>query len=760
MGNEIALRIYGGGATTGLDRRPIISVGAVSPAFIPTPPSIVDEPQSWMIVHGQDYTMYALHSRKWKTASGEAGQLLVGLFFPASRRLADGKSPLSLLDSIVDVFSILHAGDERIPSGEQDSSPFKSLLQRYELEDRPTSLPVMQGSEAASYCVENSTQLDALMRHSRYDTLAKVGRLELGFHCPTTVGLVLGRPGKQPAAQKLYAAEPAPALKPAPQPEPEPQPAPEAKPEPIPEPILEPTPIPESETKSESKPETKPESKSEKKRLLLWVLAGVAAVVAVIWGIRLISNPYSKLTVSGEHGGVEYVDLGLSVQWARCNLGASAPIQFGEIFPWGETSYKPAYNYENYKFYSFVNDSLVQVTKYSYDSGLLTLLPEDDVAHVRLKGSWRMPTLAECRELLENCDAKRTKVKGQSGYLFTSRINGNTLFLPMLPSGGAWEHSEYWTSSLYVESDFFAGVFAEDSENALSSEIFGSRVTACMIRPVYALPGNQIGGTPLAKEAENAYYGYKNAADAVEAVINNSSFTAEQVRKAWENLWLLKTMELSYASVDSRYYESIRLQPQLDQAIQSGLERMKKEADKMSSKEKRARAYYDLLQIREDASVRKAYNDLAVELQGILCADFVMMYRGDGEGNYAERIDYHLVDGVMKKDDNSKITASRIDYLRLYFELDTFEGLESESKYNTQTFYIKYFTPAGELMTGTGSPSGYTFKSEHTDVMERGKIWALGWGNTEQTAYRPGTYTVEVYTSKGRRLFRVPVELK
>lgn len=63
-------------------------------------------------------------------------------------------------------------------------------------------------------------------------------------------------------------------------------------------------------------------------------------------------------------------------------------------------------------------------------------------------------------------------------------------------------------------------------------------------------------------------------------------------------------------------------------------------------------------------------------------------------------------------------------------------------------------------MTGTGSPSGYTFKSEHTDVMERGKIWALGWGNPARTAYRPSTYTVEVYTSKGRRLFRVPVELK
>ena len=754
MAEELVLRIYGGSVSEGMNPEPLVAIGAVPAAFRPSTPTIVDEPQAWMITHAQDYTLYALHTMDGKTADGKDGQLQLCLFFPPQRRLGNGKSPLALLDSIRDLFAVLGMPEGCLPAQPLDNAPFRVVLRNYPLEDRPVLLPVMQGSEAASYCVENSTQLDALMRHSRYDALAKVGRLELGFHCPTTVGLVLGRPGKQPASEKLYAAEPAPVPKPTPKPTPEPEPEPSPKPE------AKPDPKPESELEPAPKLGPISDPKPKKQNPLLWVLAGIAALVVVIWGFRHFSDPYSNLTVSGEHGGVEYVDLGLSVQWARCNLGASAPIQFGETFPWGETSYKPAYNYENYKFYSFVNDSLVQVTKYSYDSGLLTLLPEDDVAHVRLKGSWRMPTHAECKELLENCDAKRTKVKGQSGYLFTSRINGNTLFLPMLPSGGAWEHSEYWTSSLYVESDYFAGVFAEDSENALTSEIFGSRVTAYMIRPVYALPWNQVGGTPLAREAENAYYGYENAVKAVESVINSSSFTAEEVQKARENMKLLKTMELSYASVDSRYDESTRLQPQLDQAVQSGLESMKKEADKMSSKEKRARAYYDLLQIREDASIRKAYYALADELQGILCADFVMMYRRDSDGNYAERMDYRLVDGVMKKDDNSKITASKIDYLELYFELDTFEGLQNESKYNSQTFYIKYFTPAGELMTGTGSPSGYTYKSEHTDVMERGKIWALGWGNNERTAYRPGTYTVEVYTSKGRRLFRIPVELK
>lgn len=793
MAEELVLRVYGGSVSEGMTPEPLVAIGAAPAAFRPSTPTIVDEPQAWMIAHAQDYTLYALHTLDGKTADGKDGQLQLCLFFPPQRRLGNGKSPLALLDSIRDLFAVLGMPEGHLPAQPLDNAPFRLILRNYPLEDRPVLLPVMQGSEAASYCVENSTQLDALMRHSRYDALAKVGRLELGFHCPTTVGLVLGRPGKQPDSEKIFAAEPAPDSKPESKQESQPEPKPESKPESKPEIKLdpelnlelnhEPELPPASDPTLESEPEVKPQqeptvsfeessdlpagapaAKPKKKKSLLWILAGMVVIVAIvaaviIVGIRFFLDPYRKLTVSGEHAGVEYVDLGLSVQWARCNIGASAPIQFGETFPWGETAYKPKYTYENYKFYRIVPDSAARVTKYTIESGLMTLLPEDDIAHVRLKASWRMPTHAEYRELLENCEAMRTKIAGQTGYLFTSRINGNTLFLPMLSSEGSWEHAHYWTSSLDNSSDYSAAIIAEGSDNTLSKEIFSTRITAYMIRPVYALPRDQIGGTPLAKEADNAYDDYKKAADAVESVITNSSFTAKQILKARENLKLLKTTELSYASVDARYIESVRLQSQLDLAIQSGLDRRKKEADKITSKEKRARAYYELLQIQEDPAVKKAYNALADELQGILCADFVMLYREDGEGNYAERIDYRLVDGVMKKEDDSKITASKTDYLELYFELDTFEGLENESKYNTQTFYVKYFTPEGERMTGSASPSGYTFKWEETNVM-RGKIWALGWGNSNRTAYHPGTYTVEVYTSKGRRLFRIPVDLK
>jgi hypothetical protein len=46
--------------------------------------------------------------------------------------------------------------------------------------------------------VENKTQLDALMRHSRYQILSAVGRLELGYHCKSTISLLTtGSPRKE-----------------------------------------------------------------------------------------------------------------------------------------------------------------------------------------------------------------------------------------------------------------------------------------------------------------------------------------------------------------------------------------------------------------------------------------------------------------------------------------------------------------------------------------------------------------------------------
>ena len=50
---------------------------------------------------------------------------------------------------------------------------------------------------------------------------------------------------------------------------------------------------------------------------------------------------------SDGHEGNGYVDLGLSVKWATCNVGATSPEDYGHYFAWGETSTKERYDYDN-----------------------------------------------------------------------------------------------------------------------------------------------------------------------------------------------------------------------------------------------------------------------------------------------------------------------------------------------------------------------------------------------------------------------------
>lgn len=128
--------------------------------------------------------------------------------------------------------------------------------------------------------------------------------------------------------------------------------------------------------------------------------------------------------------GYEYVDLGLSVKWATCNVGALVPEDPGDLFSWGETITKELYKYDTYKFY----DDGYQLTKYCTDEnkgvndGLKTLLPEDDAAHVNMGGDWRMPTMSELRELMQ-CP-KEEIYDGDSFYWKITGPNGNSIIIP------------------------------------------------------------------------------------------------------------------------------------------------------------------------------------------------------------------------------------------------------------------------------------------------------------------------------------------
>ena len=149
------------------------------------------------------------------------------------------------------------------------------------------------------------------------------------------------------------------------------------------------------------------------------------------------------IPVSAQH---EYVDLGLSVKWATCNVGASKPYEYGEYYSWGETETKESYEPGNYKYAnggSAVNDKN-------------TLDIENDVAHKKWGGKWRMPSREEFDELVQNCTWTWTTQNDVNGFLVTSNIPGYTDRSIFLPAAGLRSLSEqrlsgdigfYWTTT-------------------------------------------------------------------------------------------------------------------------------------------------------------------------------------------------------------------------------------------------------------------------------------------------------------------------
>lgn len=142
------------------------------------------------------------------------------------------------------------------------------------------------------------------------------------------------------------------------------------------------------------------------------------------------------------------VDLGLSVKWATCNVGANSPEEYGDYFAWGEISPNESYFKDNCLTYG------VSMTDISGN-------PQYDAATANWGGAWRMPTKAEIMELYDNCTWEWTILNGINGRKVTGP-NGNSIFLPAAGyRGGAssydvGSYGYYWSSTPHEEGDFSA----------------------------------------------------------------------------------------------------------------------------------------------------------------------------------------------------------------------------------------------------------------------------------------------------------------
>ena len=158
--------------------------------------------------------------------------------------------------------------------------------------------------------------------------------------------------------------------------------------------------------------------------------------------------------------GHEYVDLGLpsGLKWATCNVGAAYPEDYGGYYAWGEIEEKEYYHWSTYKYCYLDEKRNYSMTKYCLESnyGIVdskrVLDPEDDVAHVKWGGTWRMPTYEDFDELCEICTSKWITQNGVKGRIFTGP-NGNSIFLPAAGYNVDEVYLEggigyYWSNSL------------------------------------------------------------------------------------------------------------------------------------------------------------------------------------------------------------------------------------------------------------------------------------------------------------------------
>lgn len=217
----------------------------------------------------------------------------------------------------------------------------------------------------------------------------------------------------------------------------------------------------------------KSKATARKKTIVLCSVAlFVFLIINVVCYLVLKHNVWVS-KASGTIAGQEYVDLGLpsGLKWARYNIGAQAPEEYGDYFAWGEIEQKTGYGWNTYKF----STDYHQLTKYNFDAeqgyvdSLFVLQDNDDVARLKWGGGWRIPNSNDYQELIDHCDYSWVRYKGVYGGLLCSRVNRKSIFFPAAGSrigSGRWdnkEKAECWTVDIGTYDPSLANHVSMDS---------------------------------------------------------------------------------------------------------------------------------------------------------------------------------------------------------------------------------------------------------------------------------------------------------
>ena len=144
---------------------------------------------------------------------------------------------------------------------------------------------------------------------------------------------------------------------------------------------------------------------------------------------RIIFSLQSKK--KSDINGVEYVDMGGTVLWGMCNLGAKSPESLGDYYCWGEIELKDECTEENYL------HKRVQTSFFGISTKNIYLPIGSNIAGTRydvvthlLGNPFMMPSKKHFEELKELCEWKLSSINGMRGWLVRSKKNYNELFFP------------------------------------------------------------------------------------------------------------------------------------------------------------------------------------------------------------------------------------------------------------------------------------------------------------------------------------------
>lgn len=142
--------------------------------------------------------------------------------------------------------------------------------------------------------------------------------------------------------------------------------------------------------------------------------------------------------LSGTIDGHEYVDLGLSVLWAKYNIGSSTTNDTGETIPFvlpeekDEEKWLQRFKSLNLKENDVISASYLDSAKNMWGS------------------KWRMPLDVEYKELINNCTTELLA----DGVKFVSKLNGESIIFP-------FKRGIYYFNANLADTEMWSGIYCE-----------------------------------------------------------------------------------------------------------------------------------------------------------------------------------------------------------------------------------------------------------------------------------------------------------